>query len=180
MIGSKTEAYQLIREYSNLLLNGVVVSIDPSVGSSSSLPGYAVYRAGELIFSGKFPIPHRNMTTVQKLRILHNYMTSLYAEVYPDILVFEDVPSQRYGGNISAHASLLKAVGVIVSVPGTEVAIGIAPVSWKAMARGTYVKGDVEDAIEIGWVAIEAARQIQAGTGRSKKNRKQKENMDGK
>jgi hypothetical protein len=46
------------------------------------------------------------------------------------------------------------------------------PVSWKAAARDTYVKGDEQDAIEIGWVAISTAYGILEGSTRKKKPRR--------
>ena len=63
-------------------------------------------------------------------------------------------------GNAVAHASLLKALGAILSVPGPDGYVGIMPVSWKKMVRDTYTKGDEADAVEIGHVIIECAAQI--------------------
>jgi hypothetical protein len=85
----------------------------------------------------------------------------LYKEWDPDVLVYEDIPSQRQGGgNANAHASLLKAVGAILSVSGPDYYVGLMPVSWKRMVREDYVKSDIRDAIEMGWIAIAVARRI--------------------
>jgi hypothetical protein len=166
-----SKAYADIEANVKALLEGVVISIDPSIGSSSSMPGWAIYRAGKYIASGTFPIPpHKSIP--ERLRTLANHVRKLYNEFPPDVLVYEDIPSQRYGmGNAMAHASLLKALGAILSVPGPEGYVGIMPVSWKKMVRDTYQKGDEADAVEIGYVAIESAAQI-LYAGAEKKGRK--------
>ena len=155
-----SKAYVSIEDNLKGLLEGVVVSIDPSIGSSSSMPGWAIYRAGQYVSSGTFDIPvHKSIP--DRLRILANHLRKLYNEYPPDCLVYEDIPAQRYGmGNAVAHASLLKALGAILSVPGPEGYVGIMPVSWKKMVRDTYQKGDEADAVEIGHVVIECAAQI--------------------
>lgn len=155
------------------LLEGVAISIDPSIGSTSSMPGYAVYRQTELIDSGILRIPP-HLKVWERLRRLANHMRRLYKTYDPDILIYEEIPSQRQGGgNANSHASLLKALGVILSVPGPDGYVGIYPVSWKKHARSSYVKGDEEDAREIGYVVLELAKRIrqekeEAGTKRSR------------
>lgn len=160
MLGKQTRAYGEIEGYIKELTEGLVVAIDPSIGSSSSLPGYAVYRAGELIESGTFAIPYQR-SIPERLGLLHNHVRKLYNQYTPDVLVYEDIPALRQGGgNAVAHASLLKALGAILAVPGPDGYVGLMPVSWKGEARETYVKGDEADAIEIGYVAITVARRI--------------------
>jgi hypothetical protein len=155
-----SKAYKDIEDNLQGILDGVVVSIDPSIGSSSSMPGWAVYMDGEYLKSGTFDIPvHKSIP--DRLRILANHLRKLYNEYPPDVLVYEDIPAQRYGmGNAVAHASLLKALGAILSVPGPDGYVGIMPVSWKKGVRDTYQKGDESDAVEIGYVVIEFAAQI--------------------
>jgi hypothetical protein len=155
-----SKAYGNIEDNLQGILEGVMVSIDPSIGSSSSMPGWAVYRTGQYVASGTFDIPiHRSLP--DRLRTLANHIRKLYNEYSPDVLAYEDIPAQRYGmGNAIAHASLLKALGAILSVPGPDGYVGIMPVSWKKMVRDTYTKGDEADAVEIGYVVIECAGQI--------------------
>lgn len=171
-----SKAYQNIEDNLKGILEGVVISIDPSIGSSSSMPGWAVYKEGKYIESGIFEIPiHKSLP--ERLRILSGRVRKLYNEWLPDVLVYEDIPAQRYGmGNAVAHASLLKALGAILSVAseegGPEGYVGIMPVSWKKLVRDTYEKGDENDAVEIGYVVIECAAQIkynrENGSGRNK------------
>lgn len=174
MLGKTSQAYGQIRENVKAILEGVIVSIDPSIGSSSSQPGYAVYRAGELVESGTFAIPHRGVHVADRLRTLHNHVRKLYNKYTPDVLVYEDIPASRHGGAAGSQASLLKAVGAILAVPGPAGHVGLYPVSWKSEARETYVKGDESDACEIGWVAIQVARRVQEQNKRRVVNGKNK------
>jgi hypothetical protein len=161
MLGLKTQAYLQIAELTAELLEGTVVCIDPSIGSTSSMPGWAVYRKTVLLASGIFRIDN-TWSTPERLKHLHRYLLDLYAEYPPpDVLVYEDIPARRQGrGNAAGHASLLKAVGAILAAPGPVGHVGLMPISWKSMARDTYRKSDEADAIEMGWVAMEAARYI--------------------
>lgn len=160
-IGKSSDVYTRTKLRTREILEGVVISIDPSIGSSSSMPGYAVYRATELLEAGTFDINPRGEVW-ERLRQLSFQLRRLYQRFPPDVLVYEEIPAQRHGGHATAHASLLKAVGAILSVGGPEYAVGIYPTSWKSQAREGYVKGDKEDAIEIGWVVCELAKVIVA------------------
>lgn len=161
MLSRTAQAYEQIQGCITPLLEGTIVSIDPSIGSTSSQPGWAVYRGGRFICSGTLSIK-ADQSVPARLRLLYHLVRQLYKEWDPDVLVYEDIPSLRQGGgNANAHASLLKAVGVILSVSGPDHYVGLLPVSWKRMARSTYVKSDEADATEIGWIAIEEAKRIQ-------------------
>lgn len=159
-LGKKSKAYEEIRATIKPLLEGVVCCFDPSIGSTSSMPGWAVSRAGVIFASGIFEIPAHE-TIPQRLNRLHGHVRKLYNLHSPDVCVYEQIPALRQGGgNAWGHASLLKALGVILSVPGPADYVAIFPMSWKSLARDEYVKGDEADAIEILWVVIEEARRI--------------------
>lgn len=161
MLSKGSKAYGEIRGSLTYLMEGTVVSIDPSIGSTSSMPGYAVYRSGNLVDSGIFEIdPHG--TIPERLQKLSYYIRKLYQGWQPDTLVYEDIPAQRYGGgsNANAHSSLIKAVGTILSVSGPHTYVGLMPISWKKMTRSDYVKSDIADAEEIGRIAISEAHRI--------------------
>lgn len=169
MLSRDSKAYQAIRECTFPLQHGIVIAIDPSIGSSSSMPGYAIYKAGELLGSGIFELdlakdrPHRLQQLAYMLR-------KLYTTWKPDVLVYEEVPAMRHGfGNAVSHASLLNAVGVVLSISGPDYFVGIMPVSWKGQVRSTYAKGDEADAIEFGWIAIQEAARIEKQEGSIKK-----------
>lgn len=164
-----SQAYQAISEARLGLTEGVVVCIDPSIGSSSSMPGYAVYRAGLLSVSGTLRInPH--LSFPEKAQALHHEVRRLYSTWQPDVLCYEEIPNMGPGRQISSHVTLLKAVGIILSVSGPRHFVGIYPRSWKSLARSSYVKSDENDAIEFGWACIQEAKRIIEEEG--KKDRK--------
>ncbi len=155
MIGKTTKVYADLERFSGLVLKGRVLSIDPSIGSTSSMPGWAVYDAGVYIDSGILLINIPN-SIPDRLQQLNHEMRQLMLKWKPDVLVYEDIPASRFGGgNAVAHASLLKAVGAILAVPGPVGFIGLLPVTWKRFTKENYVKGDEADAIAIGEIAIQ-------------------------
>lgn len=166
MLSKTSKAYEAISSARLALTEGIVVAIDPSIGSSSSLPGWAVYKQGMLVTSGLIEI-NRNGSVPARLQELAYFIRKLYEIWDPDCLVYEDIPAQRYGGgNANAHSSLLKSVGVVLSVSGPDYYVGLLPISWKRLVREEYVKGDEEDAREIGWIAIQEAKRIIEEEGR--------------
>jgi hypothetical protein len=170
MIGKTTKAYAEIEKYSGLVLKGRVLSIDPSIGSTSSMPGWAVYDSGELIDSGIVTIEVSN-DIPDRLQQLHFGIRKLMQTWEPDILVYEDIPAQRHGGgNAVAHASLLKATGAILSVPGPIGFIGLHPLTWKRHVRPDYRKSDENDAIAMGYIAVDLSKWMEE----EKENKKTK------
>lgn len=160
MAMSKTsQAYEAISKARLPLIEGVVISIDPSIGSSSSMPGYAIYRAGTLIASGTIQLSIDEEFPLKAQQLAYS-IRKLYTEYDPDVLVYEEIAVHGPGRNIASHVTLLKAVGIILSVPGPKYYVGIYPTSWKKLARPTYVKSDEADAIELGYVAVWQAEQI--------------------
>ncbi len=172
MISKDSQLYSGIEKYHKLVTQGRVLSIDPSIGSTSSMPGWAVYQAGELQESGTLRIEVVESIPI-RLQELARQMRELIRQYQPDILVYEEIPAQRHGGgNAVAHASLLKAVGVILSIPGPTSWLGIYPKSWKRLARASYKKGDEEDACEIGYCVYEVARWYEREEAGKKAKRK--------
>lgn len=160
VLTKSSKAYESISENLLGLTEGVIVSIDPSIGSRSSQPGYAVYVVGRLRDSGVLEI-QPDLPVWKRLQRLAFHIRKLYAFWEPDILVYEEIPSMRFGGgNANSHASLLKAVGVVLSVSGPSGYVGLHPMSWKKLTRASYEKSDENDAVEMGWIAINEARRI--------------------
>jgi hypothetical protein len=81
------------------------------------------------------------------------------------VLVYEEIPVGGPGRNISSHVTLLKAVGIILSVSGPDHYVGIYPISWKKLVRPEYVKSDEGDAVEFGYICIQTAKEIIAQEG---------------
>jgi hypothetical protein len=160
-LGKKTKAYEAIARHAEELVRGCVLSVDPSIGSgkSGSSPGWAVYLGGELQASGILSIkPSKEIPF--RLQDLAGHMYDLYDLYCPNILIYEDVPSSGYGRSAISQASLHKAIGAILSVPGPHGFVGIMPISWTKLTRPGYVKSDENDAIEIGWICIQEAKRI--------------------
>ena len=158
-ISPKTKLYQEVAQRVDVLTSGVVLAVDPSIGSSSSCPGWAVYQAGTLHQSGTIDTGGSHLPLWQRARTLADEIRALCDDYTPTLLVYEDIPATS-GFNANAQASLLKAVGIVLAASTTDDCLGVHPASWKNYVRPTYVKGDEEDAIEIGYVTIELARHI--------------------
>jgi len=161
MLSRTSQTYKEIRENTELLMRGTVISIDPSMGSSSSMPGWAVYEAGDLIASGIINLQETGGHGI-RLNTLYDQLLYLNTKYEPQILVFEKIPVSAHGGRSQvSHASLLMALGVTLAAFPLLPQVGIMPISWKKMVRDTYTKGDKEDAIEMGWIVIKTAMDIE-------------------
>lgn len=161
MLSKTSQTYKEIREYTELLITGRVISIDPSMGSSSSMPGWAVYNAGELVGSGTINLQEVGGHGI-RLNTLYSELLHLSVLYKPQVLVFEKIPVSAHNGRSQvSHASLLMALGVTLAAFPVIPQVGIMPISWKKMVRDTYRKGDEEDAIEMGWIVIKSAMDIE-------------------
>lgn len=170
MMSKTSKAYEQISKARLYLTEGIVMCIDPSIGSSSSMPGYAVYKAGTLIASGVIQLPIDREFPIKAQELAYQ-VRRLYNEYVPDVLVYEEIAVHGAGRSIHSHVTLLKALGIILSVSGPDKYVGIYPTSWKKLVRDSYVKSDEADAIEFGWICIEQAKQIIQEEG-EKQNRK--------
>lgn len=160
-IGKKTKLYENVQRLKGPLVYGNILCIDPSIGSSSSSPGWAYYQSGQLIDSGTIHTGGSHLELWQRARRLGDALRLLCNEYKVDVLVYEDIPATS-GFNQNAIASLLKAVGIVLACTTSSHVLGIHPASWKNYVRQEYKKGDKEDAIEIGYVAISLAKFIEA------------------
>lgn len=157
VLGKGTKLYSSIREYRDLFLREPFLSIDPSCGSRSSQPGWAVWHAGELLGSGIFKIdPETELW--ERLQLLASYVKDAVETWQPSLLLYEEIsakPWGRRGGyNATGHASLLKSVGTIMSAATGLPCVGIRPSIWKKLTRPDYIKSDQADAVEMGWAVL--------------------------
>jgi hypothetical protein len=158
----------------NSVLTGTVLVIDPSSGSSSSQPGYALFSGGNLTDSGTIVINHAKEVP----RRLQDIAKALQKDFPPvDVLIIEDIPVRSFGRNAHAHATLLKSVGAILSAAQYDKFIEISPSVWHAwlskdpaIAKG-YAKGDEWDAKVMGFCVLDLARTL-AGKSLVKTTRK--------
>lgn len=160
-IPRKSKLYEVVSEHVSPLTEGVVLVVDPSIGSSSSAPGWACYAKGKLIAASTISTGGSHLPLWQRARSLGRQLRELDQEFSPNLLIYEDIPATS-NFNANAQASLLKAVGIVLACTDTESVIGIHPASWKNYVRPTYTKGDKEDAVEIGYVAITLAQHIES------------------
>lgn len=160
-ISKKSKLYQEVARLRGPLQHGTVFAVDPSIGSSSSSPAWALYRSGELIDSGMIHTGGSHLELWQRARKLGNALHILTQEAGVDVLIYEDIPATS-GFNQNAIASLLKAVGIVLACTTSSHVLGVHPASWKNYVRPEYKKGDKEDAVEIGHVAIGLARHIES------------------
>lgn len=163
MLSDTIKEYKEIRANLKPLLEGIVLCIDPSCGSkgpTGSLPGWAVSVGGQLQASGVIELPVEEDLWV-RLQALHHGLRRLVKEYQPDVMVYEQIAPRRYGGGSAhSHASLLKAVGVTLSVSGPSAYVGLRPTVWTKWKRSTYVKSDEADAVEMLYVALATAEEI--------------------
>lgn len=155
--------------------SGLVLVIDPSSGSTGSMPGFCLLKDGQLVESGHYQIPLQEAP-----RRLH-YLDSLLREEYrnPDGtpklsgLVIENIPpfmsrgpasgapgdaDFRTKGVINLHRSIGVVFGALGDVPITE----ITPRSWKSRVskvgfaiklKGKY--GDEYDALAMAYTYLD-------------------------
>lgn len=157
-----TVLYKEVRRLAPILTTGRVLAIDPSCGSTSSMPAYALYEAGTLVTSEEILLPLEE-SLHHRLRHLAEELDKLPTA---DILIYEEIPAVRFhaSGRTSAgsQASLLKAVGVVMACAWAKEAIGLRPSVWKRLVRPGYIKSDIADAIEMGYIGIALASHILA------------------
>lgn len=168
--GNRTVLYKSIRTYTKQILEGTLVAIDPSCGSSSSDPGYAIYSNGLLVESGIIPL-NKERELAYRLQELR---AALFAKFgCPTVLVVEHIPPRRFGkGSAVSHASLLQAMGVALASTDSGILLRIRPQDWQRLAAPIWskaTKSDEADAIAIGWAVIRLAREINEDGGRRAK-----------
>ncbi len=157
MVSSKT--YISIKPLANLILTGKLLIIDPSTGSQSSLPGYAIYEKGHLLESGVIEVDLADSRS-QKLYEISRTVREDFEE--PDILVIEYIPPVTYKGGMNSNAvmALQKAIGAILAARPFKNVIEIPAIVWKSYKHPEYIKTDEHDAIAIGRCAIGVAREV--------------------
>lgn len=162
MINTNTKLYKDVSKCYDMALDGTLLAVDPSTGSGSSMPGYAVYRKGQLVESGIIqvnPYDKRN----QKLFSIANSFRNEFAE--PDVLAIENVPPVQFkGGKMSpwSVAAIQRSIGAIISVFNCGY-IEVAPKAWQRFKPEGYEKTDEWDAIAIGNCVIKTAEFIREG-----------------
>jgi Holliday junction resolvasome RuvABC endonuclease subunit len=152
-----------VRRHAHLLLTGEVLSIDPSVGSIGSQPGYAWWSQGKKEDSGIIQLGTSKTADIPA-RLHHLRMTLETEFPRPDLVVVERIVlnAKARGYCNPSVLKLNQAIGVVMSQWGVPV-IEVSPMSWKASSRSLpfeLEKSDENDSIKIGWCVMEKAREI--------------------
>lgn len=173
------------KAYSDTILNGTLLAIDPSSGSSSSMPGYALFQCGILIDSGHLEITTKGRPLHQRLYQLAQILQKDFVEVEQlDLVAVEYIPMKQFapgksgsGASVSSILALQRAVGVVQGSFGNIPMIEVAPVSWHKYADNSeeyYVKTDETDAIFIGRAVVETAKLEHSSSGTTFQKRQPK------
>jgi len=160
-----------IARASDLILSSKMVAIDPSVASTSSKPGYALFQAGVFIEQGIFDISPKPLLSV-RLRHIKCMIREYFLDV--DVAIIEQVPvkpirtkkqAQETGKtwmNHQAHNSLMQAIGATKASFELETELFDMPAPlWQKIARNNgwiIDKADDSDARLIGEATLHIAR----------------------
>jgi hypothetical protein len=144
------------------ILRGHMLVIDPASGGGESVPGYAVFSAGELIESGTIDVGGPQADLHDRLFELGiTLRDSLPNKV--DVLVIEDVPLKRFGpdrsGSLKGQVNLHRSVGAVMGAVKCRFFIPVHPATWHSHAGPDHVKSDENDAIAMGRCALSMASE---------------------
>lgn len=157
------------------VLEGVVLVVDPSIGSVSSQPGFAIMESGIRTECGIIEIDHRESTHDRLYALGHSLREEFDAV---DVLVVEDIPLRRFNqfgrGSLRQQVQLHRAVGAIhASVKATH-SLAVHPATWHCVVPPDYVKSDAGDAAAMAEVirqysvAYRAYKEAQRGRRKKK------------
>lgn len=144
-----------VAQYEQQLKHGTLLAIDPSSGSAGSLPGYALFKAGQLVDAGVIGIPRGTKQIANRLWQLRESLVTEFQK--PDILAVEwiapVIPTAKGTFLHKSASALIKSVGAIFSAWDVPV-IEPSPVTWHSMVPADYKKTDTKDAVAVGWCAL--------------------------
>lgn len=154
-----SKTYQAIKPLTHHILNGTMLCIDPSTGSQSSMPGYAIYKKGVLVEYGIIQVDSKLNRSVK----LYEISRTIREDFDPaDVLVVEYIPPVSYKGGMSSVAvmALQKGIGAIMAAHPYENMIEIPSSAWRNYLPDGYEKGDDWDAVAIGNCAVCVALEV--------------------
>ncbi len=124
-----------------LILEGTVLSIDPSCISMTSKPGLAWFKAGELQWTGIIDGISPTAPLEKRLQYIGKYCREEIEE--PDVLVIEHiVPGGKFANTIH---STIRATGAFISSFETEHVIMISPLAWQKFIEKHINLGEGSD-----------------------------------
>jgi hypothetical protein len=131
------------------LHKGIILSVDPSIGSANSQPGYSLVIDGEMVDSGTLNINHKAMSN-KRLADIQSQLLSICAN--PDVLIIEKIcPMLSVGG--AGVIQLHWACGAILATYPLANTVLVPNMTWKKHLRDhgldNYKKSDEADAIAL-------------------------------
>lgn len=145
---------EIVEQHREIILSSTLLAIDPSSGSSGSMPGYAIFKAGRFTDSGIIKL-EAGTSIHSRLFHLRKALTEDFKEITPAILVTENIPGINFNGKFinKSMIHLQKAIGVTTSCFDCPV-IEVAPISWRKFIPENYQKSDECDAIMMGLTVL--------------------------
>lgn len=152
---------QMIKDCQDCLLTGKLLAIDPSTGSRSSMPGYAVFNKGELIESGIIEVDLAG-NRAEKLYEINRTLREEFDGPF-DVVAVESAGYFVNKMSATSVLSLQRAIGAIIAAHPVKCLIEVPSNSWQKYVFPGYVKGDENDAICIGLCVIAIAKELNKG-----------------
>jgi hypothetical protein len=159
-LNKDTKIYKQLSQCYKEVLEGTMICFDPSTGSTSSMPGYSIFKAGELQESGIISV-NPNAKRNKKLFSITNSLLTEFPK--PDVIIVENIPPVTFNraGSMGGWSlvSIQRAIGAIVSCFDCEY-VEMAPIVWKKYIPEGYTKNDEWDAVCIGLAAVQISKEI--------------------
>lgn len=149
---------QMIKDCADCCLTGRMLAVDPSTGSKSSMPGYAIFDKGELVESGIITVDlagNRSERLYEINRTLREDFTGPF-----DVVAVESAGFFIGKMNPASIISLQRAIGAIIAAHPVKCLVEVPSNVWQKHAYKGYIKGDEQDAICIGLCVINTAKEF--------------------
>jgi len=146
-----------IVDCADCILNGTLLAIDPSTGSKSSMPGFAVFEKGILIESGIIQVDLKGNRAQKLYQINHTLRTDFGA---PDVVAVESAGYFISKMNPASIISLQRAIGAVIAAWPVKCLVEVPSNVWQRYQFKGYIKGDEADSICIGLTVIAKAKEV--------------------
>lgn len=140
-----------VQEHRDRILNGTMLVIDPA----SISMGFALYRGGKLVKSGKISTSNRKHKRTIPAEIRLKALMKKMDFRKTDLLAIE-----RIRGKMAPYA-LYWSVGAVITNHKYDDLIEVPIFSWKEFVAHDYFKDDEQDALTMGTTLIEIAERLE-------------------
>lgn len=149
LVGTHKRQADAILKVRGKILGGTMVSLDPG---SNSL-GFCFFVCGELVHSGSIQAKGSIGKRLRKLTKALEDERCRFALPEVDVVVTEFLRSN------TGHIYLTWAAGAAVGAMAAEHTLEVTTGAWRKNVGSDYVKGDEQDAIEIGKFAVTLCKE---------------------